>query len=45
MVVLEKKEITKNMEIGGITIDSFIPNLSRKSTKVNKEKPDNPFYK
>jgi hypothetical protein len=36
MVVLEKKEITKNMEIGGITIESFIPNLSRKSTKKNQ---------
>ena len=36
VVVYKKKEITKNMEIDGITIESFIPNLSMKSTKKNQ---------
>jgi hypothetical protein len=36
MVVLKKKEITRNIEIDGITIESFIPNLSMKSTKKNQ---------
>jgi hypothetical protein len=36
MVVFKKKEITKNMEIDGITIEFFIPNLSMKSTIKNQ---------
>jgi hypothetical protein len=36
MVVFKKKEITKNMEIIGITIEFFIPNLSMKA-KTKKQ--------
>jgi hypothetical protein len=36
MVVLKKKEITKILEINGINIESFIPNLSMKSMKKNQ---------
>jgi hypothetical protein len=32
MVVFKKKEIAKNMEIDGITIEFFIPNLPMKVT-------------
>jgi hypothetical protein len=36
MVVLKKKEKRKNMEIDGITIEFFIPNLSLKATTKNQ---------
>jgi hypothetical protein len=36
MVVLKKKEKIKNMEIDGITIEFFIPNLSMKATTKNQ---------
>jgi len=35
-VVLKKKEITNILEINGINIESFIPNLSMKSMKKNQ---------
>jgi hypothetical protein len=36
MVVYKKKEITKNMEIDGISIEFVIPNLSMKATTKNQ---------
>jgi hypothetical protein len=36
MVVYKKKEITKNMEIDGISIEFIIPNLSMKATTKNQ---------